>query len=68
MRSPTAIRQLVPVARDPDETVRAAVVTVLGNTGGAQAIDALTRLAHDPSRSIAAVARQALEKLGHTER
>jgi HEAT repeat protein len=63
-RSPNAIRQLTPVARDPDESVRSAVAAVLGAVGNGQANDALTRLAHDPSRSIAAIARQALDKLG----
>jgi HEAT repeat protein len=67
-RSPNAIRQLTPVARDPDESVRSAVAAVLGSSGNVQANDALTRLAHDPSRAIAAVARQALEKLAQTER
>jgi HEAT repeat protein len=64
-RTPNAIRQLTPVARDPDEGVRSAVAAVLGSSAGnLQANDALTRLAHDPSRAIAAIARQALEKLG----
>jgi len=48
--------------------VRSAVAAVLGNSGNAQASDALTRLAHDSSRAIATLARQALEKLALTER
>ena len=66
-RSPNAIRQITPVAKDPDDSVRSAVAAVLGSSGNQQANDALTRLAHDPSRSIAALARQALEKLGQPE-
>jgi HEAT repeat protein len=65
-RSPNALRQLVSVARDPDETVRSVVAAVLGSSGNAQAVDALTRLSHDPIRPIAALARQALEKLGQS--
>jgi HEAT repeat protein len=64
IRSPNALRQITSAARDPDETVRSAVAEVLGGAGSAQAEDALTRLAHDTSRAVAALARQALEKLG----
>jgi HEAT repeat protein len=64
--SPNAIRQITPAARDPDETVRCAVAEVLASSGTPQAVDALTRLAHDASRAVAALARQGLEKLGHS--
>lgn len=67
IQSPNAVRQLVAVARDPDDAVRAAVVAVLGSSNNAQAQDALTRLAHDQNRSIAALARQALDKLAKLE-
>jgi HEAT repeat protein len=74
-KSPNAIRQLAPVARDTDESVRGAVAEVLGSLANPQAQealanpqaqDALSRLAHDASRSVAAQARQALERIGHT--
>jgi HEAT repeat protein len=61
--SPTALTQLATAARDPDPTVRSAVAGVLGRLESPQARDTLTRLAHDQSRAVAALARQALEKI-----
>jgi HEAT repeat protein len=67
LRSPTAFRQLTAAARDPDESVRAAVAETLGPDDGAASRDVLGRLSIDPSRKVAMLARQALERLDHVE-
>ena len=67
MASPNALRQLIPVARDPDEMVRAAVAEVLGGWSGPQAEDTVSRLTHDTSRRVAAVARQSLDRLRQSD-
>jgi HEAT repeat protein len=66
-RSANALTQLAAVARDPDPTVRSAVAEILGGLESPRAQDALTRLVHDQSRSVAALARQGLEKITPSE-
>ncbi len=67
LRSPTAIRQLTAAARDEDESVRAAVAEALVSDDSSASRDVLGRLSIDPSRKVAMLARQALERLAHSE-
>jgi HEAT repeat protein len=67
LRSTTAIRQLATAARDADESVRAAVAEALSHDAGPNGQDVLARLSVDTSRKVAMLARQALERLSHSE-